>query len=76
MKTIITTESCSDIPVSMLEKLNVPMVPFSVNFPDRTVLDGELPIQEIYDFYEATPVSYTHLDVYKRQAYPHVRPYA
>ena len=47
MKTIITTESCSDIPVSMLEKLNVPMVPFSVNFPDRTVLDGELPIQEI-----------------------------
>ena len=38
----------------MLEKLNVPMVPFSVNFPDRTVLDGELPIQEIYDFYEAT----------------------
>ena len=54
MKTIITTESCSDIPVSMLEKLNVPMVPFSVNFPDRTVLDGELPIQEIYDFYEAT----------------------
>ena len=54
MKTIITTESCSDIPASMLEKLNVPMVPFSVNFPDRTVLDGELPIQEIYDFYEST----------------------
>ena len=55
MKTItIPTESCSDIPASMLEKLNVPMVPFSVNFPDRTVLDGELPIQEIYDFYEST----------------------
>ena len=54
MKTIITTESCSDIPVSMLEKFNVPMVPFSVNFPDRTVLDGELPIQEIYDFYDST----------------------
>ena len=49
-----TTESCSDIPASMLEKLNVPMVPFSVNFPDRTVLDGELPIREFYDFYEST----------------------
>lgn len=54
MRTIITTESCSDIPAPMLEELGLQIVPFSVNFPDHTVLDGEIDVQEIYDFYNKT----------------------
>lgn len=51
---ILTTESCSDIPAEVLQKYQIYTVPYSLNFPDRTVFDGDIPVQEIYDFYEKT----------------------
>lgn len=51
---LLTTESCSDLSKEILEQHHILAVPFSVNFPDRTVYDGEISVQEIYDFYEAT----------------------
>ncbi len=51
---VLTTESCADISKEFLEKLNIPIVQFSVNFPDRTLLDGDFPVQDIYDFYNKT----------------------
>lgn len=51
---LLTTESCSDLPKEILEQHHILAVPFSVNFPDRTVYDGEISVQEIYDFYDAT----------------------
>lgn len=53
-KIILTTESCADLSKEQLEQHHLLSVPFSVNFPDRTVFDGEIPIQEIYDFYKET----------------------
>lgn len=53
-KIILTTESCADLSKEQLERHHLRSVPFSVNFPDRTVFDGEIPIQEIYDFYKET----------------------
>ena len=51
-KIILTTESCSDLSAEMLEAHDILSVPFSVNFPNKTVDDGQIPIQEIYDFYK------------------------
>lgn len=51
---LITSESSCDIPRELLEKEEIFTVPFSVNFPDRTVADNTIPVQEIYDFYERT----------------------
>lgn len=53
-KIVLTTESCSDLSRETLKKYNILEIPFSVNFPDRTVYDGQIPVQEIYDFYKET----------------------
>jgi DegV family protein with EDD domain len=53
-KILLTTESCSDLSKETLEKYHILEIPFSVNFPDRTVYDGQIPVQEIYDFYKET----------------------
>lgn len=53
-KILLTTESCSDLSKELLEKYHILTTPFSVNFPDRTVYDGQIPVEEIYDFYKAT----------------------
>ena len=53
-KIILTTESCSDLSDTILKEHNILSVPFSVNFPDETVDDGQIPIQKIYDFYKTT----------------------
>ena len=53
-KIILTTDSCADLSNEILENKNIYAVPFSINFPDRTVYDGEIPIKEIYDFHEKT----------------------
>ena len=53
-KIILTTESCSDLSNQILEEHNILSVPFSVNFPDETIDDGQIPIQKIYDFYKNT----------------------
>lgn len=51
---ILTTESSCDLSEETRTKHGILIVPFSVNFPDRTVLDGEIPVQEIYDYYNKT----------------------
>ena len=51
---IITTESCSDLPKELLDQHHIPIVAFGVNFPDHSVLDGEIPVSDIYDFYKKT----------------------
>lgn len=51
---LLTTESSSDLPKEFLEKNNIFTVPFSINFPERTVYDGQIPVHEIYDFYDKT----------------------
>lgn len=53
-KFIITTESSADLSKDWLERYQIRTVPFSVNFPDYTVYDNEIPVQEIYDYYEKT----------------------
>jgi DegV family protein with EDD domain len=53
-KIILTTESGCDLSEEAVKKYNILIVPFSINFPDRTVYDGQIPIQDIYDFYEQT----------------------
>ncbi len=53
-KIILTTESGADLSEKSLKKYNILTVPFSVNFPDRTVYDGQISVQEIYDYYEKT----------------------
>ena len=53
-KIIITTESSADLKKEWIEQYNIKTVPFSVNFPDRSLFDNEFPVREIYDFYEKT----------------------
>lgn len=53
-KIILTTESGSDLTKEMCEKHHILTVSFGLNFPDKTVEDGQIPVQEIYDFYKAT----------------------
>lgn len=51
---ILTTESGSDLTKELCDKHHILTVPFGLNFPDRTVDDGQIPVQKIYDFYKAT----------------------
>ena len=53
-KIIITTESCSDIPLEYMEKYNIKTVPLHIVFPTNSVPDGSIPVQKIYDYYGAT----------------------
>lgn len=53
-KLILTTESGSDLSKDQCEKHHILTVPFGLNFPDRTVDDGQIPVQEIYDYYKQT----------------------
>lgn len=53
-KIILTTESGADLSKEACERHHILTVPFGLNFPDRTVDDGQIPVQEIYDFYKAT----------------------
>lgn len=54
MNIIITTESSCDIPEALRNKWGIRTVAFSVNFPDRTVPDNSIPVEEIFAFFERT----------------------
>lgn len=54
MGIVLTTESGSDLTKESCERHHILTVPFGLNFPDRTVEDGQIPVQEIYDFYRDT----------------------
>lgn len=51
---ILTTESGADIPINLGEKHGVHIVPMHVVMDGVDYLDGELPVPEIFDFYEKT----------------------
>ncbi len=53
-KVCITTESSCDLSQEQLGQHGILTVPFGMNFPDKTVNDGEIPVLEIYDFYSRT----------------------
>lgn len=51
---ILTTESGADIPKELAEKHDVRVVPMHVVMDGVDYLDGELSVQEIFDFHEET----------------------
>lgn len=53
-KIILTTESGSDVTKELGEKYNVQVVSFGINFPDRSVNDVDIDVQEVFDFYKQT----------------------
>lgn len=54
MKIRITTESSCDIPAALCAAQGIRTVPFSVSFPDRSVYDNSIPVEEIFAFFERT----------------------
>jgi len=53
-KIILTTESGADLPVELAEKYHVHVVPMHVIMDGQDYLDGSLPVQDIYDYYNRT----------------------
>ncbi|MCA1011406.1 DegV family protein [Halobacillus halophilus] len=51
---IISTESGADIPDDLVEKYNIQVVPMHIIMGGKDYLDGSLPVQDIYDYYERT----------------------
>lgn len=53
-KIILTTESGSDISTDLASKHGVYVVPMHIVMDGKDYLDGELPVPEIFEFYERT----------------------
>ncbi|WP_096271262.1 DegV family protein [Paucisalibacillus globulus] len=51
---ILTTESGADLPNEWTKKHQVHVVPMHVIMDNQDYLDGSLPVEEIYDYYEKT----------------------
>lgn len=51
---VLTTESGADLPKVLAEKYDVQVVPMHVIMDGQDYLDGSLPVEEIYDYYERT----------------------
>lgn len=51
-KIILTTESGADLPEDLAQKYNVQIVPMHVIMGGEDYLDGFLPVQDIYDYYD------------------------
>ncbi|KGP89959.1 hypothetical protein N780_07690 [Pontibacillus chungwhensis BH030062] len=51
---ILSTESGADLPGDLAEKYNVQVVPMHIIMDGNDYLDGHLPVQDIYDYYERT----------------------
>ena len=65
MKIAIVTDSGSGLTKQQAGELGIYYLPLQIIIQDKMFLDGEnITVEEIYEY----PVSYTHLDVYKRQA--------
>lgn len=54
MKVIISTESICDLPKELLKELDIHYLSYHVLLGDQEKLDGEFPIQEIFDFVSST----------------------
>jgi DegV family protein with EDD domain len=53
-KIILSTESGADIPLEFVEKHNLQVVPMHIIMDGHDYLDGHLPVEEIYDYYDRT----------------------
>jgi DegV family protein with EDD domain len=53
-KIILSTESGADVPLELVEKYNLQVVPMHVIMDGQDFLDGHLPVNEIYDYYDRT----------------------
>lgn len=51
---ILSTESGADLPEILADKHDIQVVPMHVIMDSQDYLDGHLPVQEIYDFYDRT----------------------
>lgn len=51
---ILTTESGADLPLDWTSKHSVQVVPMHVIMGDKDYLDGALPVEDIFDYYERT----------------------
>ncbi|QGH33587.1 DegV family EDD domain-containing protein [Gracilibacillus salitolerans] len=51
---ILTTESGADLPQDVADRYTVQVVPMHVIMDGKDYLDGSLPVENIYDFYEQT----------------------
>ncbi|MDR7870914.1 MAG: DegV family protein [Tissierellaceae bacterium] len=50
MNTKIVTDSCADLPIELVEKYNISVVPLEVRFNDKAYVDGvDLSSKEFYD---------------------------
>src|SRR5690625_5541378 len=49
---ILSTESGADLPSDLAEKHAVQVVPMHIIMEGKDYLDGSLPVQDIYDYYE------------------------
>lgn len=53
-KIILSTESGADLPRDLADKYNVQVVPMHIIMDGKDYLDGVLPVEDIYDYYERT----------------------
>jgi DegV family protein with EDD domain len=53
-KIILSTESGADLPIELVEKHNLQVVPMHVVMDGHDYLDGHIPVKEIYDYYDRT----------------------
>ncbi|SFF73304.1 EDD domain protein, DegV family [Halobacillus alkaliphilus] len=51
---ILSTESGADLPNELADKYDIQVVPMHIIMDGKDYLDGSLPVQEIYDYYERT----------------------
>ncbi|AJD90226.1 hypothetical protein JMA_09090 [Jeotgalibacillus malaysiensis] len=51
---ILSTESGADLPKDLVEKYNLQVVPMHIVMDGKDYLDGTLPVQGIYDYYDRT----------------------
>ncbi|MDZ5712610.1 DegV family protein [Jeotgalibacillus haloalkalitolerans] len=51
---ILSTESGADLPKDLVEKYNLQVVPMHIIMDGKDYLDGTLPVQDIYDYYDRT----------------------
>lgn len=51
---IITTETGSDMPEKMVEQYGIKVVPMHVNLGDESFLDGSIPVDKVFEYFEST----------------------
>lgn len=56
MRVAISAESTNDLPKELLEKYDVKVIPYQIVLKDKTIKDGELTIQELFDYVDKSGV--------------------